>query len=290
MTTARPAVLRRARNNLDLPRWFAASAMTARADRRYFDSVRTFCMFVGYPRSGHSLVGSLIDAHPDAVVAHELDVLRLVQAGFRRSQVLSLIVRNAQRYGGRREHVYNYTVPGQWQGRFRRLEVIGDKKGGRSTRRLAESPALLGRLQRAVGVPVRFVHVQRHPLDNIATMFLRRPDLSQAPDPEAALSATVDTYTLLCDTVARVKSTVGADSMLDLRSEDLLACPAGELTRLVGFLGLDAPGDYLEACAGILYAAPNRTRDRAPWTPALRARVAALTGRFDFLGAYSADS
>jgi len=37
----------------------------ARRYRRHFDAVRTFCLFIGYPRSGHSLVGSLLDAHPD---------------------------------------------------------------------------------------------------------------------------------------------------------------------------------------------------------------------------------
>jgi hypothetical protein len=40
--------------------------------------VRSFCLFIGYPRSGHSLVGSLLDAHPDIAIAHEVNVLGLV--------------------------------------------------------------------------------------------------------------------------------------------------------------------------------------------------------------------
>ena len=39
-------------------------------------------MFIGYPRSGHSLIGSLLDVHPNAIVAHELDALKFVGAGF----------------------------------------------------------------------------------------------------------------------------------------------------------------------------------------------------------------
>src|SRR3989344_1389974 len=37
-----------------------------------FSSVRTFILFVGYPRSGHSLIGSIMDAHPNIIIAHEV--------------------------------------------------------------------------------------------------------------------------------------------------------------------------------------------------------------------------
>jgi len=40
-----------------------------------FSKLRNFVLFVGYPRSGHSLVGSLIDAHPHAIIAHEVKTL-----------------------------------------------------------------------------------------------------------------------------------------------------------------------------------------------------------------------
>ena len=40
--------------------------------RREFESVQTYVMFVGYPRSGHSLVGAFLNAHPAMMIAHEL--------------------------------------------------------------------------------------------------------------------------------------------------------------------------------------------------------------------------
>lgn len=279
-TSSLAQVLAKARNNLDLPRQFVASTISAREDRRRFAAVESYCMFIGYPRSGHSLVGSLLDAHPAAVIAHELDVLRLVHAGFRRSQILSLILRNSQSHGPRRQHVYDYTVPNQWQGRFRRIRVIGDKKGGRSTRRLAESPALLARLQRRVGVPTRFVHVLRNPFDNVATMFKRASE-------GTSLASTVDTYSLLCHTVATVKSQVATSAMLDVRHEDLLGDPSGQLRALCGFVGLDATTDYVADCASILYANANQTRHQVDWTSDLVDQVGALIARYRFLAGYS---
>ena len=36
------------------------------------DEVKAFCLFIGYPRSGHSLIGALLDAHESVAMAHEL--------------------------------------------------------------------------------------------------------------------------------------------------------------------------------------------------------------------------
>jgi hypothetical protein len=35
-----------------------------------FPDVHAFCLFDGYSRSGHSLVGALLDAHPKITIAH----------------------------------------------------------------------------------------------------------------------------------------------------------------------------------------------------------------------------
>jgi hypothetical protein len=46
---------------------------------KLFDQVQSYCMFVGHPRSGHTLIGALLDAHPHIVIAHELNALRYVR-------------------------------------------------------------------------------------------------------------------------------------------------------------------------------------------------------------------
>jgi hypothetical protein len=46
-----------------------------------FRDITAYVTSVGYPRSGHSLVGSLINAHPEALIAHELDAIALIDAG-----------------------------------------------------------------------------------------------------------------------------------------------------------------------------------------------------------------
>src|ERR1019366_10660260 len=101
--------------------------------------VERFCFFIGYPRSCHTLLASLIDANPEVVIANELDALRYVAHGFRRSQVYGLLLWHEQRFTarGRKQGEFDYAVPGGHQGAATRLRVIGDKRGNGSAIRLA---------------------------------------------------------------------------------------------------------------------------------------------------------
>ena len=256
------------------------SAATARSDRSHFQSLERFCLFLGYPRSGHSLVGALLDAHPDAVIAHELDALRLVHVGFGRDQLFSSILRNSRSYGEHREHVYDYTVPNQWQGRFRRIRVLGDKKGGRSSRRLADVPSLLTRLQSTVGVPLAFIHVTRNPFDNIATMMRRA-------SPGTGLAQMVDAYTSMCATIARASQETPSESILHITHEGLLTDPPAVIGKLCTFLGREADQGYVRDCVSILYSSPNRSRSTVDWSEEQRTRVEQAIERFEFLRGYS---
>ena len=55
------------------------------------------------------------------------------------------------------------------------LQVVGDKHGPMTTKFLSDAKgrAYLNEMERLLNVSVRFLHVIRHPLDNIATMTLR---------------------------------------------------------------------------------------------------------------------
>src|SRR5262245_54048072 len=90
------------------PTLYVGSAIRSRRYRDDLSSVRTFLLFIGHPRSGHSLVGSLLDAHPSMVVSHELDVLKYVAAGYRRDQLMTLVLEhaNANAAAGRKSWGY----------------------------------------------------------------------------------------------------------------------------------------------------------------------------------------
>ena len=110
---------------------------------RLYDGVETFVLFIGYPRSSHSLVGAILDAHPEIVIPHEFNLLnvwnRFRKLGNRQEklqkyllfyelqqlstrQALFGIRANNSLYQG--ESAYTYNIPKLWQGGYhKRIKV-----------------------------------------------------------------------------------------------------------------------------------------------------------------------
>src|SRR5690349_21009491 len=66
--------------------------------RNLYGDVERFCLFVGYPRSGHSLIGSLLNAHHEVVIAHEMDAHKYIMRGFNRDQLYWHVLRQDERF------------------------------------------------------------------------------------------------------------------------------------------------------------------------------------------------
>lgn len=249
---------------------------------KYFRNIEGYCMFIGYPRSGHSLIGSLLDAHPDMVFAHELDVFKYIQNGFKARQIFSLILENSKRFTevGRTWTGYSYAVPNQWNGRFRELRIVGDKKGGASSRRLGKSPELFQLLRKTMDIDQKFIHVIRNPYDNISTISRRRKQI---------LSESVDRYFSRCNSVSWIRSRVNPDQWMDIRHEALIDNPKLWLTKCCQFLGQNPSDDYLSDCASIVRESPHKTRHKAHWTRELIQRVENEIGKYPFLHSYTFD-
>ena len=252
-------------------------------DKKTFQNVDKYCMFIGYPRSGHSLVGSLLDAHPNIIIAHELNALNFVDMGFNQQQIYYLILKNSRKFAtqGREWSGYSYEVHHQWQGKFRDLKVIGDKKGGGSTGLLRYKPELLNVLQNKIDVPAKFIHVIRNPYDNISTMYTR----SNKKDKKLADS--INQYFGFCDTIAQLKQEINQGDMIDIRHEEIISNSKFWLNEICKFLGIDAGDDYLNDCANIIYQSPNKSRHKLQWNDELIETVKNKMNQYDFLSGYS---
>lgn len=259
---------------------FSRATVEGVRKRRVLAGVERFCFFVGYPRSGHTLVGSLLNAHDEIVMAHELDVLRYVGLGLRRNQLFSLLLERDRVFAavGNRWSGYDYTVPGQYQGDFTRLRVIGDKRAASATNRLAEHPELLGRLGRAVGVPVQIIHVVRNPFDNIATMARRR---------QADLAYVIERYSRLGSIVEGIRDRVAPEGFLDVRYEAFADRPEQVLAELCRFLGVEPSESYVRDCAAVVTSGTSRSRDGCTWSLEDRRAVENLIARRPVLAGYT---
>ncbi len=237
-----------------------------------FEELETFVIFLGYPRSGHSLVGSVLDAHPEAVIAHEQDLLRYLKYGFDRERLLALLMRNSMRFmeEGRHWSGYSYELPGQQQGSYRKLRVIGDKKGANSTRRLARKPELLERLHQKMGVPLRIVHVIRDPLDNVSRMALKNAEKMGGKPTRKDVREAMEEYFRLARTIGQLRREGWEDRFIDVHLEALIQDPRRELIKLQERLGLPHEEEQVEAASELLFSKPKRASEELEWPEDLR--------------------
>jgi hypothetical protein len=254
-------------------------------NQRLFESIETYCMFIGYPRSGHTLIGSLLDAHPNMIIGHELNTLKYVLAGYRKGQIFYLLLRRSRSFTekGRKWSGYSYKVPNQWNGRFKKLQVIGDKKAAGSTLVLRSCPWILEGLYNAVKGKIKFIHVIRNPYDNISTI------CKKEKKGKMDLEDSIDYYFSLCETVAEIKRQVEDNDIFEFRIESFIHSPEIYLRKLCNFLGLDAPDDYLGDCASIVFRSPQKTRSNVNWNYELIDRVKEKMTGYSFLEDYSYD-
>ena len=155
------------------------------------DDVKTFVYFVGYPRSGHSIIGSLMDAHPHMVIAHEFKLFKKLTTKqqtpeqsvtlYNKAQFFNALY-NASMYDSmsgwrsKEEDCKNYTlnIESSWQGKYDGyISVIGDKSGGMTSNiynRLPEDfKEQYRQLQKTVGIPIKVIHGVRNPYDLAST-------------------------------------------------------------------------------------------------------------------------
>ena len=227
--------------------------------------------------------------------------------------VYALILENSAAFSrnGRCWNGFSYVVPGQHHARAEPLEVIGDKKGDWALRWLQAEPDLAELVENKSGAPCKWILVTRHPLDNIATMSLRkgrtydrlRIAASDAADfrarlaacqargeiPSAALDSMIDDYEGLCETLEHLQASVPPADWCGLKYERLVDRSEMVIRDVCRFLGLEADEAYVASCASIVRPSPNRSRHAVAWAPAQLRRVARLTQRFAFLRSYADD-
>jgi len=237
-------------------------------ERPNFGELRTFCCFIGHGRSGSTLVGALLNAHPNVVMSNELNALRRLHTGLNARQTFRIIYLVSQRQvvrGSVGGGGYSYRVPGQWQGKHKALKVIGDRKAGATSYEIVQHPTLLETMDRKIRIAKKFIHVIRNPFDTITTTF-RKTLRRRGEDTDGHLAREINNYFARCSAVHAIERKFGAAAIHHMYLEQLIADPAGQLRNLCNFLDVEAPQDYLRDCAAIVTKEPHRTRESLNWS------------------------
>ena len=112
-------------------------------DARIYDKVKVFLLFIGYNRSRHTLLASLLDAHPNVIIANDFNILgewinNTLLSQRKKYYMYELLYAKSRydvMYGVRSRMVdgkpaqYHYNIKGQWQGQYNKsIQVNGAYK------------------------------------------------------------------------------------------------------------------------------------------------------------------
>lgn len=234
----------------------------------------TFALIVGNARSGTTIVGSIVDSHPNMLCANESGASAVFWRGRDRAQIIAEIEENSARNAaeGRQSSGYRYAIPTPYKGE---IGVYADKCFNPALLLLAGDRGLIDRLSDTMQCPVTLVHCVRNPFDVIATMHKRSG---------AALEDRTRWFFMHAD---------AAMNLLDrgvlpfvIRHESLVAEPR-EVSRLMfRYLGQDTDDAHLDRIASVVSTTPKRSRDTVKWAPALIELIEQRLAGYPFLAGY----
>ena len=245
-------------------------------DNLNFEDVQRYVMFLSFARAGHSWIGSVLDAAPNALVANEYDTISTFMKN-RRNMTQDMLFKELAKnsflcgkYG--RIQVYNYSIPGLWQGKLgdgKTIEVIGDKKGGITMvllssfgkpwkdKHAAEAlEKFLQDFRDFVKVPLRVVIVLRNPFDIIATQHLRSG------------RKRIDSILLLnrYERIMWVSENLFEPKEVHVMTMESFASDTErELKLLCEFVGIQCPSNMIQKVNNLTHHTPHSTYGLVEW-------------------------
>ena len=231
--------------------------MTLNPPASVFSELRGFVLIIGNSRSGSTALGSVIDHHPNAMIAQESPASSNFWRNIDGETILRQVYDNAlhNERAGRPWQGYQYSTP-SFSIENRRIEVAGDKIWNPATLLLHGDIGLIGRLEQTLGVPVQILESIRHPLDCIAAMHKRS---------SASLEDRVRWYFMHLEATAAIRDRMTFRNYQCVYHEHLIESPEIELTRLFRFLDLTEAQEHANKARDILFKTPERKRATVDW-------------------------
>ena len=199
---------------------------------------------------------------------------------------------------------YTLFVDGLYQGSYvDYIDVIGDKKGGTSTKMLLDQPDKWSNILmifNSLAVSVKVIHVIRNPYDNIATGLLysysspsnfgivKQSNQTYQFNPNA-VNEKIKSYFTFHKAIVDATKTYNLD-IIELHGKDLISDPRGTLLKLCNNLRVNCSDNYLDICSNKVYKSESRTRLKIKWTDDQLKEVQENIEKYSNLKDYSFDS
>ena len=223
--------------------------------------VESIIMFVGHAHSGHSLIGSLLDAHPDIAISNHVNIPNLLlKHNLAKNEIYKILLyismQNKKPLSWKNTE-YSYKQDKSFQGKTQNPIILGDKQGGASTRILMNNPLLLNKLLGVFSDKLKVIFVHRNVFDNIAAFsYYMEEELSQKH---------IDRYFKNLEEVYKIKESINKRNWFSLCHEKFISSPVEHLAKLYKFLEIK-PDCNVENLTKLVNKKPKTRKENINWT------------------------
>lgn len=237
--------------------------------------MKYFLSFMGYPRSGHTLIAAILNANPNVICSNQLNI-------FDSNNIdLDYIKSYSMNTGTWKKSTQIAHVPKE------EIKVIGDKTGHRTLVVLKNEPRKLGIVKSQVNVPIKWIHVVRNPYDNLATWALLNYQNKMKKGNKITQKATLDDviqkYRELNQTIDKLKK---SEDVLTVNHEYIITRMHNTLEEMANFLEISFDPIWRDNVRNAVWKKPRITRNKIKWTPQQKASVDNIIQQYSWLDGY----
>jgi hypothetical protein len=228
--------------------------------------VKYFLMFMGYPRSGHTLVASMLNAHPSVVCSNQMFIIQDVDK--KNLEGLLSTIETGSSAGYWKPEVKIASPPKT------DLYVVGDKTGHRTVEYLIDNKEQLDNLKKIIPWPIKWVHVVRNPYDCMATWTKKNVDNKKKQGirtpVEEEFKLAFAKFKALNEKITGLKKT---EDVLTLLHEKVIVNKDHTMQQLCNFLDIEKTGEWRNSVVKTLWKKARITRRQISWTPFMKNSV-----------------
>ncbi len=238
--------------------------------------MKYFLSFMGYPRSGHTLVAAILNANPNVMCSNQLN---LYDASY-------IDMEYIKEYSLKKETWKDTTqiphVP------KREITVVGDKTGHRTVDLLGKNPKRLGKFKELIqDVPIKWIHVVRNPFDNLATWgrlnYINKLKKDKNATERYELDLVIQKYRGLNATIERIRR---SEDVLTVNHEFMITRMHGTLEEMANFLEISFDPVWRDNIRETVWNQPRITRGQIKWSQTQKKAVEAIIEQYDWLSGY----
>jgi len=227
-------------------------------------TTNSYVMFLGHAHSGHSLIGAILDAHQNIAISNELNIPKLIlDHDLSKHEIFKLTLYFSsltKRWEGETNTGYKYKIQNGHQGATKTPVILGDKKGGGSTRIIRNHEVVFEKMYNKLTQRLKIIHVIRNPMDNIAAFahyWGENLGMNQ-----------VERYYENMETVLKIKNEY-PNIFHTVYHSEFIESPKSQLKKVFKFLNIKPEEKFLESCISIVRPSENSRSKQLMWPESL---------------------